>query len=99
MDVDNNGSISPDELVQAMSMLHSRNSPEEMLEAARRVDADGSGEIDFDEFLQVLVIQEEELEQKRHRLKKRSKVFNLLGVKEKQGEPEHTGFMGGILGK
>lgn len=79
--------------------MDQRSSPEQLLEAAKRVDADGSGEIDFNEFFQVIVQQEEELEQKRHKLKKRSKVLSMLGVVQKQAEPEPSaGFMGSILG-
>lgn len=54
VDVDKGGSISKAELKQLMNTLGLRPSQEELNTMVDEIDADGSGEIDFDEFCAVM---------------------------------------------
>eukprot|EP00002_Diphylleia_rotans_P010472 TRINITY_DN2095_c0_g1_i1.p1 TRINITY_DN2095_c0_g1~~TRINITY_DN2095_c0_g1_i1.p1 ORF type:complete len:154 (-),score=43.59 TRINITY_DN2095_c0_g1_i1:432-893(-) len=54
VDVDHSGSISPEELGQLMTTLGLRPSQQELDAMIREIDADGSGDIDFDEFVAVM---------------------------------------------
>ena len=54
MDLDKGGTISKDELKQLMHTLGLRPSQEELNAMVDEIDADGNGEIDFDEFVTVM---------------------------------------------
>ena len=53
MDLDNSGSISADELQLPLLGLGLVDSIEEVEDLIRPFDADGSGEIEFDEFINI----------------------------------------------
>lgn len=59
-DKDAGGSISADELLPVLSTLGKRPSPEELDKLVKEIDVDGSGEIEFDEFLLMLIFMEED---------------------------------------
>jgi calmodulin len=54
VDLDKGGTISKDELKQLMHTLGLRPSQEELNAMVDEIDADGNGEIDFDEFVTVM---------------------------------------------
>ncbi len=54
VDLDHGGSISPDELGSLMETLGLKPNQEELDEMIREIDEDGNGEIEFDEFVQVM---------------------------------------------
>ncbi|KAH7700959.1 CAL-2 protein [Aphelenchoides avenae] len=54
VDVDANGSLSPDELGLAMRILGQNPTEQELIEIAHQVDHDGDGTIDFPEFCQFM---------------------------------------------
>ena len=54
MDLDKGGTISQDELGQLMTTLGLKPTQEELNAMVAEIDADGSGEIDFDEFVTVM---------------------------------------------
>eukprot|EP00296_Roombia_truncata_P001147 JP436877.1.p1 GENE.JP436877.1~~JP436877.1.p1 ORF type:complete len:158 (-),score=38.05 JP436877.1:98-571(-) len=54
VDLDKGGSISPEELGSLMETLGLKPSQEELDAMIREIDQDGNGEIDFDEFVQVM---------------------------------------------
>ncbi|XP_078492857.1 troponin C, body wall muscle isoform X2 [Ciona intestinalis] len=56
-DQDGGGDISTRELGRVMKMLGQTPSPEELAKIVEEVDVDGSGTIDFDEFLIMMVMQ------------------------------------------
>ena len=54
VDLDHGGSISPDELGSLMETLGLKPNQDELDEMIREIDEDGNGEIEFDEFVQVM---------------------------------------------
>lgn len=54
MDEDKGGSISPQELGSLMETLGLKPNQEELDAMIREIDEDGNGEIEFDEFVQVV---------------------------------------------
>lgn len=54
VDLDKGGTISKDELGQLMNTLGLKPTQEELNAMVAEIDADGSGEIDFDEFVTVM---------------------------------------------
>jgi len=54
VDLDKGGTISKDELKQLMNTLGLKPSQEELNDMVNEIDADGNGEIDFDEFVTVM---------------------------------------------
>ena len=54
VDADKGGSISSDELSHLMTTLGIQTTPEELAEMIAEIDQDGNGDIDFDEFVQVM---------------------------------------------
>ncbi|KOO20826.1 calmodulin-like protein [Chrysochromulina tobinii] len=54
VDLDKGGTISKDELGQLMKTLGLKPTQEELNAMVAEIDADGSGEIDFDEFVTVM---------------------------------------------
>ena len=54
VDLDKGGTISKDELKQLMTTLGLKPSAEELNAMVDEIDSDGNGEIDFDEFVQVM---------------------------------------------
>jgi len=59
-DGDGGGSIDASELGSVMRTLGKNPSPEELAKLVKEIDEDGSGEIEFDEFLLLLIYIEEE---------------------------------------
>ena len=56
MDEDKGGTISPQELGSLMETLGLKPNQEELDAMIREIDEDGNGEIEFDEFVQVLML-------------------------------------------
>lgn len=54
MDRDKGGTLGTDEVKQLMDLLGMKIKPEELDQLIREIDSDGSGEVDFEEFLQVM---------------------------------------------
>jgi calmodulin len=54
VDTDRGGSIGTEELARLMDTLGIRTSPEELKLMVSEIDENGNGEIDFDEFVQVM---------------------------------------------
>eukprot|EP00798_Chlamydomonas_sp_ICE-L_P015905 gene15905-22038_t len=54
MDRDKGGTLSTDEVKQLMDLLGMKVRQEELEQLISEIDVDGSGEVDFDEFLQVM---------------------------------------------
>jgi len=54
-DKDNSGSISSSELATILKNLNQNYSDEDITKMVRQVDADGNGEIDFDEFVGLML--------------------------------------------
>ena len=54
VDLDKGGTISKDELKQLMNTLGLKPTQEELNQMVDEIDADGNGEIDFDEFVTVM---------------------------------------------
>mmetsp|Transcript_6389 Transcript_6389/g.13797 ORF Transcript_6389/g.13797 Transcript_6389/m.13797 type:complete len:152 (+) Transcript_6389:46-501(+) len=54
VDTDRGGSISVDELGSLMDTLGIRTTPEELKLMVQEIDSNGNGEIDFEEFVQVM---------------------------------------------
>ena len=53
-DVDGSGMVSPDEIATMVKMLKMQMTDEQLVQLMVDADPDGSGEIDFDEFVAVL---------------------------------------------
>lgn len=54
MDKDSGGTLSLEEIKQLMEMLGMKIPPDELEELVMSIDEDGSGQIDFEEFLQIM---------------------------------------------
>ncbi|GMH75420.1 hypothetical protein TL16_g06755 [Triparma laevis f. inornata] len=83
-DSDGGGSIDVDELRPVLSTLGKRPSDEELEKLVGEIDADNSGEIEFDEFLLMLIYIEED--NGGHTKSQLQQYFNLI-------DPEQKGFI------
>ncbi|KAF5829916.1 hypothetical protein DUNSADRAFT_15316 [Dunaliella salina] len=54
MDRDKGGTLGVEEIKQLMDMLGMRIQPDELDNVVKQIDTDNSGQVDFDEFLQVM---------------------------------------------
>mmetsp|Transcript_30289 Transcript_30289/g.77235 ORF Transcript_30289/g.77235 Transcript_30289/m.77235 type:complete len:155 (-) Transcript_30289:527-991(-) len=81
MDKDHGGSLNAEEIKQLMDMLGMRVRPDELDAILKEIDTDGSGQVDFDEFLQVMA-RPQELPYKR------ADVLRAFNMFRQPGEPE-----------
>mmetsp|Transcript_1051 Transcript_1051/g.3414 ORF Transcript_1051/g.3414 Transcript_1051/m.3414 type:complete len:158 (-) Transcript_1051:2228-2701(-) len=84
VDKDKGGTISPSEVKELMGLLGMHPSHEEVVEMVREIDIDGNGEVDFEEFLQVMAGHQNTNYTKRELVR----AFRLF-----QGSNQPTGFI------
>jgi len=77
-DADGGGDISTRELGRVMKLLGQNPSPDQLAQIVQEVDTDGSGSIDFDEFLVMMVMQmkEEKKGEEEHVLRDCFRLFD-----------------------
>uniref|UniRef100_A0A7S3QZ31 EF-hand domain-containing protein n=1 Tax=Dunaliella tertiolecta TaxID=3047 RepID=A0A7S3QZ31_DUNTE len=81
MDRDKGGTLGIQEIKQLTDMLGMRISPDELDNIMKQIDADNSGQVDFDEFLQVMA-RPQQLPYTR------KDVLRAFAMFAKNGEPE-----------
>jgi len=96
-DLDGGGSVEKDELASGLHVIGLRQTPEELDSIFGQVDVDGSGEIDFSEFFELLMLTKAKKDGK---LKRPSGIVGtMLPLPRKRSELSTTGSAGAIFKK